>query len=284
MNDRRVRNPAPFLTRRSFKGAMARPADPNAKQALIDAARAEFARRGLRGARVEDITAACGLSKGAFYLHYPSKESLFGELVAAFQAAMSDCSERRIALSNAFRNQHGHLTRRDIDTRSERWQRSLELEAEEDLRSLEVMWTYRDVLGVLLTGAQGTQFEGVVWQLVDRELARVVADVGELRSHKAVRSDIPPEVLATMLVGTYLLIGQRMSRLNEKPDLRAWAASLQKLIREGSAPTVASEARPGTTQAVAASPPALRKPGSRKTRARGKSRRPAARTSRRSTP
>ena len=58
---------------------MARPADPNAKEALVAAARAEFARRGLVGARVEDITAACNLSKGAFYLHVESKEALFGD-------------------------------------------------------------------------------------------------------------------------------------------------------------------------------------------------------------
>ena len=60
---------------------MPRHADPNAKEALVAAARAEFARGGLRGARIEDITAACGLSKGAFYLHFESKEALFGELV-----------------------------------------------------------------------------------------------------------------------------------------------------------------------------------------------------------
>ena len=63
---------------------MARPADPHARAALIAAARAEFVKKGLRGARIEDITAACGLSKGAFYLHSSSKEALFGEVVAEF--------------------------------------------------------------------------------------------------------------------------------------------------------------------------------------------------------
>ncbi|MFN7132252.1 MAG: TetR family transcriptional regulator, partial [Myxococcales bacterium] len=37
-------------------------------------------RRGLRGARIEDITSSCGLSKGAFYLHFDSKEEVLGEL------------------------------------------------------------------------------------------------------------------------------------------------------------------------------------------------------------
>jgi len=60
---------------------MSRPADPTARSALVAAARAEFVRKGLRGARIEDITSAYGLSKGAFYLHFDSKEALFEELV-----------------------------------------------------------------------------------------------------------------------------------------------------------------------------------------------------------
>src|SRR3989442_251255 len=67
---------------------MARTADPHAKSALLYAARREFLRSGIRGARIEDITFASGLSKGAFYLHFESKEALFGELVRAFQQKM----------------------------------------------------------------------------------------------------------------------------------------------------------------------------------------------------
>src|SRR5947209_9943840 len=76
---------------------MPRPADPNAKEALIAAARAEFARKGLRSARIEDITSACGLSKGAFYLHFESKEALFGELVEAFFGEIGRSGDRRRA-------------------------------------------------------------------------------------------------------------------------------------------------------------------------------------------
>src|SRR4051812_20537696 len=67
---------------------MARIADPHAKSALVFAARREFVRAGIRGARIEDITQASGLSKGAFYLHFDSKEALFGELLEGFQAKM----------------------------------------------------------------------------------------------------------------------------------------------------------------------------------------------------
>src|SRR5256885_1515256 len=103
MTDRPVNDPP----------VMSRPADPNAKQALVAAARAEFARRGLRGARVEDITAACGLSKGAFYLHFESKEGLFQTLVEAFMAAMKSCADSRHQRLAQFFADHGPLTPSD---------------------------------------------------------------------------------------------------------------------------------------------------------------------------
>ena len=60
---------------------MARPADPTSRSSLVAAARREFVKSGIQRARIEDITAACALSKGAFYLHFESKEALFRELV-----------------------------------------------------------------------------------------------------------------------------------------------------------------------------------------------------------
>src|SRR5437588_11928036 len=107
---------------------MPRPADPNAKDALVAAARAEFARKGLRSARIEDITSASGLSKGAFYLHFPSKEALFGELVEAFLGELARSGERRDREMTAFVAEHGAITRRDVEERSPRYRKLIELE------------------------------------------------------------------------------------------------------------------------------------------------------------
>src|SRR3982751_2395966 len=212
---------------------MARPADPNAKEALIAAARAEFARRGLRGARIEDITAACGLSKGAFYLHFESKEALFGDLVHAFQAKMSACSAERTAEMAQFIAEHGPVDARDA---AERTQPLLALDVRLDLATLEAMWEYRDVVGVLVRGCQGTPFEGTVWELVDFEVSRVRKSFEDLQGTHTCRTDIPGELFGSLIVGTYLLLGVRMSRMQEKPDLATWAQQLHTLIHEGSNP------------------------------------------------
>jgi AcrR family transcriptional regulator len=215
---------------------MARPADPNAKEALVACARAEFAHRGLVGARIEDITAACGLSKGAFYLHFHSKESLFGELVEAFLLGLAACGESRESDTAGFLSEYGAVTRRDLEERTPRYRKFLEMETAEDLRVLEHMWAYRDVVGVLLRGAQGTKFEGAIWEMTDREVDRIKENFNRSQGEHACRTDIPPEIFGSLIVGTYLLLGMRMSRMSEKPDLAEWARSLHTLIREGSVP------------------------------------------------
>jgi AcrR family transcriptional regulator len=215
---------------------MPRPADPNAKEALVAAARAEFAKRGLHGARIEDITAACGLSKGAFYLHFPSKEALFGDLVHAFEAAMSQCADEREQEMKAFFDEHGAIAADDVRQQNELYQLMLALDTKCDLKTLEQMWDFRDVVGVLVRGAQGTPFEGTVWEMVDAEVNRVRETFERFQGYNACRRDIPGELFGSLIVGTYLLLGVRMSRMQEKPDLLEWARSLHTLIREGSQP------------------------------------------------
>jgi AcrR family transcriptional regulator len=214
---------------------MPRHADPHAKEALVAAARAEFAKKGLRGARIEDITSACGLSKGAFYLHYPSKEALFGELVTAFATVTQEATSGRKDLLQQFLEQHGAVTSKDVQQKSERYQKLLELEIAQDLALLEHLWAYRDVVGVLVRGSQGTSFEGFIWTMTDGEVDRVQQDFTRFQGG-ACRSDIPVEMVASLIVGTYLLLAMRMSRMSEKPDLAEWARGLHTLIREGSAP------------------------------------------------
>lgn len=223
---------------------MSRPADPNAKDALVAAARAEFAKRGLRGARIEDITAACGLSKGAFYLHFESKEALFGELVEAFSCETVKASGLRRRIMAKIVDQYGPLTRRDVERRSPHYRALVELEQAEDYRLLEHIWAYRDVVGVLVAGAQGTVFEKTFWDMAEREVSRIKEDVGNFQQHHACRIDIPAEVFGSLIVGTWLLLGMRMSKMTEKPDLAEWARSIHTLIREGSLPRPAFPAPP----------------------------------------
>jgi AcrR family transcriptional regulator len=53
---------------------------------LLAAGREALTRRGMKKTSVEELTAAVGISKGAFYLFYASKEELFFAVIQRFEA------------------------------------------------------------------------------------------------------------------------------------------------------------------------------------------------------
>ncbi len=208
---------------------MARPADPHARSSLVAAARREFVKSGIQKARIEDLTHACGLSKGAFYLHFESKEALFREVVGKLEhefTAMRESRERAYA----------ELLGRGVPSkrRAGPFIAALaEIDRREDRKLLELLWDWRDVTQVLLGGCQGTEFEGVMWTMLDREVSRVEVELGALKVAHLIRDDVPGDVVGMMIVGTYLLVARRLATLDEKPDFDHWVRSLQTLIAEG---------------------------------------------------
>ncbi len=205
----------------------------------MTAARAVFFRRGISGARIEDITRRCHLSKGAFYLHFRSKTALFGELVAELTVKLDEQIQARTRAIEAYVRKHGRIGPRDIRARSARYAGLLELETHFDRQVLELLWEYRDVFSVLVRGAQGTPFSNWLWLMVDRELLRTQQTFDALRSTGACRDDVPREVLSSLVVGTYLLIANQMARMKTQPRFDVWVEAIARVIREGIAPDAA---------------------------------------------
>jgi AcrR family transcriptional regulator len=58
------------------------------KQQLLDAAERLFAARGYAATRISDICASAGVAKGLFYWYFPTKESLFEELVRTMRLSL----------------------------------------------------------------------------------------------------------------------------------------------------------------------------------------------------
>jgi AcrR family transcriptional regulator len=58
------------------------------KQQLLEAAERLFTERGYAATRISDICAAAGVAKGLFYWYFPTKESLFAELVRTMRLAL----------------------------------------------------------------------------------------------------------------------------------------------------------------------------------------------------
>lgn len=51
---------------------------------ILAAAREEFAEKGYHATGIDDIVARVGIARGTFYLYYPDKKAIFGELVDRF--------------------------------------------------------------------------------------------------------------------------------------------------------------------------------------------------------
>jgi AcrR family transcriptional regulator len=230
---------------------MPRPADPTTRSTLVAAALREFSAVGMHRARIEDITAHSGVSKGAFYLHFQSKEALFEEVLSGFQSRMETLSNERMAAMETFIASNGALTAADFALLTPRGQAFATLEAMHDRLVLEKLWEERHLFDVLLRGCKGTRFDGLVWEITTREVERVQQDYERLKAAGCCRDDIPSDVFASVLVGAWLMIARKMASAEEKPDFEGWLASLHRLIREGAAPRNAASLSDVSSQAVA---------------------------------
>jgi AcrR family transcriptional regulator len=69
----------------------ARRIDPGERrQAILEAALAEFAERGYAAARLDDVAARAGVAKGTLYLYFAHKEALFEQLVRSAISPLLD--------------------------------------------------------------------------------------------------------------------------------------------------------------------------------------------------
>lgn len=210
---------------------MARPARPDARDALLEAAREEFARRGLARARVEDVARRAGVSKGAFYLHFRTKEEAFDALVQRLLGALDDHVARRRGVEDGLA--------RDPAARDPA--RLVAAESAIDTDLLEVLWRSRHVLAAVEGGSGRRQREPVA--AVRRRMRDMVSRrLADRHSAAELRPDVDPLVAGDVVVGAYEALARRMLDLKEKPDLGTWARSLLLVVYQG---ILAAPPRPG---------------------------------------
>ena len=195
---------------------MSRPSNPNLRDALVEAGKAEFAERGLEHARIEDITRRAGASKGAFYLHFVSKESLFEVIAGAFVARVLDqlrCNQEAICgPGGEFRPELiGQAIDADVDT-------------------MRLLWEERGTFHMLMEG-------GTPHHLHAREML-----VGGLFAYFSATACAGPagfepqigsDSFALFVTGAILMQIWRMTRQNVLPDFRRSAWDMHRLMAGG---------------------------------------------------
>jgi AcrR family transcriptional regulator len=198
---------------------MGRPADRRAKIELLRAAESVFVERGLGEAKVEDITARAGVSKGAFYLHFESKEDCFKQIVEGFVAKLAECLEvrpdpaRLVGLTDfaeliAFWHAH-------------------------DCEMLEFCWQNRGLMEVLFSGGGGAAYRYLVDEFADRTAQQIEAWARHLISAGVYRPDLDPEVLPALMSGAYERLVRELIKRPKRPDVEGWARQAMMLLMSG---------------------------------------------------
>lgn len=195
---------------------MARLADHRAKIELLRAAEAVFAEHGLAAAKVEAITARAGVSKGAFYLHFDSKEDCFRTIVEGLLARIASCVE-----SSSFPA--------DVSRVDELVEQALA----HDTALLEVCWQSRALMRMLLEGGGGTPHAYLVEEFRERMRAQAAEWLTHAIDHGLYRGDIDPKVVSGLLSGAYERLTQDVIRCEKKPDIAAWCRQLLDLFMRG---------------------------------------------------
>ncbi|WP_437908151.1 TetR/AcrR family transcriptional regulator [Sorangium sp. So ce327] len=228
---------------------MPRLADRRARIELLRAAEAAFTERGLAAARVEDITERAGVSKGAFYLHFQSKDDCFKQIVETFIARLADCVEPPPIVFEAERASVNEYFKRVLA---------------HDLEVLEFCWQNRALLRMMLAGGGGTPYAYLIDEFAQRVARQVEGRVRYAIDIGLYRRDLEPSVIAALISGAFDRLVRKLIDAPSRPDIAAWAAQVLQLFTHGLlAPEVRAvadlsvmEAPPRSARQTAAPPPA----------------------------
>jgi AcrR family transcriptional regulator len=198
---------------------MARPPDPDAKNRLLQAARTEFVAHGLDGARVENIARGAGLSKGAFYLHFPSKTDAFNELVGTVMSQLSDL------ISDSMRD-YKPSGPQDSSEFLQQW-----LDA--DVRLFEFLIDQRDLVGLILEGGGSGSTQHLVEEFALQTERQTAAYLQMGIAAGLYRSDLNVETTASFIAGGYDRVARRLLDSPHSRDLNALILSWQQQVIGG---------------------------------------------------
>ncbi len=217
---------------------MARPSNPDAHEALLEAARVEFARRGLERARVEDVARRAGVSKGAFYLHFRSKEDAFREVLQRFLGALEDTARRR-------HEAEVRMEREPASGGDPGGERRLAVECACDTELLELLWRNREVLAIV-DGTNGRAYTRTVGEFRRKMRETITSRLVARQRAGGIPPSLDAAFLGDVILGSFEAFVRRMLDLEEKPDLAAWARSFLVLLYAGVSAVAAAAAPPRT--------------------------------------
>lgn len=126
------------------------------KKRIEECAMKEFLEKGFNGASLRKIVHNAGVTTGAFYKYYSSKESLFEGLVG-------ECVEHIYKVVDENYNQ---FVKQDLENQTKNMQgNSVDLTTE----LLDYIYEHHDVIRLVLTASEGTKYSDFLHNLAKKE-------------------------------------------------------------------------------------------------------------------
>lgn len=194
---------------------MSRTADPTTRISLLRAAEEIFARKGLDATKVEEIAKQAGVSKGAFYLHFETKEEIFLHVVEAFLARCGSMLRSPAAAHEL----------------PERAEDLVDCGVEETVELYEFLWQNRAIMAILQTC---TGEHAYLLEAFRKDLhANTKAWIELFMARGLYRADLDPNLVATLLVGAHNELATAMLASEKKPPLRDWLLATHRFFYFG---------------------------------------------------
>lgn len=197
---------------------MPRLADRRARIELLRAAEAAFTEHGLAATKVEDITGRAGVSKGAFYLHFHSKDDCFKQIVETFIARLAVCVE---------------LPPDIFDIEPSSISRYFKRLIAHDIEVLEFCWQNRGLLRMMLAGGGGAPYSYLIDEFAQRVARQVEARVQHAMNIGLYRRDMSPGVVAALISGAFDRVVRELIHAPSKPDIPSWCSQILQLFTHG---------------------------------------------------
>lgn len=203
---------------------MPRTADPRAKIELLRSAETVFAEKGLTAARIEEITKRAGLSKGAFYLHFESKEAVFLQVVESFLARLRSCM----------------ISPDEVENLPADPAEVVEFCHRRDVEIYEFLWQNRAILAILQT-CEGEHVY-LMQAFRDEMVSNCRAWIELWKQIGLFRQNVDSDVGALLFSGAYNELACKMIAMPQKPPIDDWLRQALSVFIDGMGTATLSQA------------------------------------------
>ena len=157
---------------------------------ILEVARAEFLEKGFRGASLREVVKKAGVTTGAFYGYFKSKEELFDALVKKHADHIKGIYDE---ILSEFEKIPLEQQIASMDNYS-----SLGLK-----RMFEYIWNHKTEFRLILKSADGTKYENFVYEMAKKDIESTdkFYDILESRGTKVER--IEPLIEEIVITGTF---------------------------------------------------------------------------------